>query len=181
MIKSEKLIICGASGAGKDFMLRHLIKKGLKYHPKITTRPRRKLETQGVEYDFIENDEFKLLLESNEIKAYQHFIIEDPATSIPSDWYYAISNKNFKENQLFIMTPKEISSLDPEDRKGCFIVYLDIDENTRRNRLSKRNDNNDSVSRRIEADKKDFKDFKDYDLKITDPEFEVGVVYDLMF
>ena len=97
-MKSEKVIICGQSGSGKDHLLRGLIKMGLNYHPKITTRPRRKLESQGIEYDFMTNEYFQELLESNKIKVYQHFIINE------SDWYYAIDNNNFDDNQLFIMT-----------------------------------------------------------------------------
>ena len=61
-----------------------------------------------------------------------------------------------------------------------FVVYLDIDMEIRRKRISKRNDNNDSIERRLEADEIDFKDYKYYDLKITDPEFEAEWVYDLM-
>jgi guanylate kinase len=174
MKKSEKVIICGASGSGKDHLLRGLIKKKLKYQPKITTRPKRSLEKEGIDYNFIDNTIFNELLESNQIKAYQHFLINE------NDWYYAISNNNFDKNQVFIMTPHEISALSEEDRKKCFIVYLDIDESIRRKRITKRNDNNDSIDRRIESDKKDFENFREYDLKITDPEFDASMVYELM-
>lgn len=174
-IKNEKVILVGPSGSGKDHLLRGLIKMDLNYHPKITTRPKRRMENQGIEYDFITNKRFQSLLESNKIKVYQHFTINE------SDWYYAIDNNNFNDNQLFIMTPHEISMLSPEDRKKCFIVYLDIDESIRRNRITRRNDNSDSVNRRIESDKEDFRNFVDYDLRITDPDFDIDMVYDLMY
>lgn len=173
MSKQEKIIICGKSGSGKDFLLRGLVKMGIKYEPKITTRPKRELESQGVEYNFISTDEFKILNESNKIKTYQHFVISG------SDWYYSITKDNFDNNQVFIMTPHEISMLTSEDRKKCFVVYLDIDQETRRKRIARRNDNNDSINRRIIADEEDFKDFRDYDLKVGDPEFDAQMVYDL--
>ena len=173
-MKTEKIVIVGKSGSGKDHLLRGLIKKELKYQPKITTRPKRKLEKQGIEYSFLSNQNFNKMLESNEIKVYQHFVIDN------SDWYYSISNQNFENNQLVIMTPHEISTLNKEDRKKCFVVYLDIDESIRRARITKRNDDNDSINRRMEADEADFKYFVDYDLKITDPDFETDMVYDLM-
>lgn len=179
-IKQESIIICGKSGSGKDFLLRGLIKKKLKYQPKITTRPQRKLERQGIEYDFVDNDKFKILLESNEIKTYQYFLIEDPITKMVSDWYYAVSKQNFDESQLFIMTPHEIASLSPEDRSKCFIVYLDIPEDVRKSRITRRNDYNDSINRRMEADNVDFTGFTTYDLKITDSDFEIEMIYDLM-
>lgn len=173
-MKIEKIVIVGKSGSGKDHLLRGLIKKELRYQPKITTRPKRKLERQGIEYNFLSNESFNQMLESKEIKVYQNFIIND------SYWYYSISNQNFEDNQLFIMTPHEISTLSKEDRKRCFVVYLDIDESVRRSRITRRNDDNDSVNRRIEADEVDFKYFNDYDLKITDPEFETDMIYELM-
>jgi len=49
-------------------------------------------------------------------------------------------------------------------------VYLDIPEEIRYKRLSKRSDA-DSVNRRMSADKKDFEGFTDYDLVITNPSF----------
>ena len=65
-------------------------------------------------------------------------------------------------------------------RKSCFVVYLDIDRNIRESRLLGRQDKNDSITRRLDADDVDFQDYKDYDLKITDPEFSADDVYDLM-
>jgi guanylate kinase len=78
------------------------------------------------------------------------------------------------------MTPGEFSNINKELRKECFVVYLDIDRVTRESRILGRQDKNDSITRRLDADEVDFKDFKDYDLRITDPEFEAEDVYDLM-
>jgi guanylate kinase len=173
--KKEKCLIVGKSGSGKDFLLRGLVKKGLKYSPKYTTRPKRKLETNGREYFFIENKDLELMIKSNQILTYQMFNI------FGSIWYYAISKDNFNNNQVFIMTPHELSSIDLETRKKCFVVYLDIDFEIRKKRILGRNENADNVDRRLAADEEDFKDFSDYDLKISDPYFEIDMVYDLMF
>jgi guanylate kinase len=172
--KKEKLIILGASGSGKDFLLRELIKKGLNYSPKFTTRPRRSLEREGIDYNYISNDIFLNMKDNDEVKVYQSFPIGDEI------WYYGITQENFHNNQVFIMTPHELSQLNDIDRVGTFIVYLDIPEDIRRKRISNRNDNNDSVERRIRSDELDFKGFNTYDLKITDPEFDADSVYELM-
>jgi guanylate kinase len=174
-MKREKLILVGASGSGKDHLLRGLVKKGLKYQPKITTRPRRKLETEGVEYNFIEKQDFENLLENKKIKAYQDIKVTEDI-----NWYYGISSENFERNHLFIMTPHEINLLSEKDRKDSFVVYLDIDESVRRERITKRSDNNDSVERRISSDKIDFRGFNKYDLKVSDPDFDIDDVYNLM-
>lgn len=172
--KTEKILILGKSGSGKDHLLRGLIKLGLRYSPKITTRPKRELETEGVEYEFTDNQTFEKMIADNLILVHQKFIIGGET------WYYGISRKSFQENQTFILTPHEFSQLEESDLKNTFVVYLDIESEIRRKRIQKREDRSDSIDRRMEADEIDFRDFKKYDLKITDPEFEAEWVYDLM-
>ena len=115
------------------------------------------------------------MLNEGKIKTHQNFIING------DKWYYGISKENFDNNNVFIMTPAEFSMLSTDERKNCFVIYLDIDEVTRRIRLQSRNDNNDSIDRRIKADKEDFKNLKDYDLKITDPEFDAEMVHSFAY
>jgi guanylate kinase len=174
-MKNEKIIICGGSGSGKDFLLKGLIEKGERYEPKITTRPIRQGELNGVNYNYINNNQFTMLYENDQIKVHQKFIVNDQT------WYYALTKENFKTNNLFIMTPYELSFLTEEERKGCFVVYLDIPESIRRQRIFGRNDNNDSVQRRLDADRQDFMTFTDYDMKISDHEFDIDLIYDFAF
>jgi guanylate kinase len=170
-MKNEKFIILGQTGSGKSYLISGLIKLGEKYAPKITTRPVREGEVNGVDYCFISNHEFEKMLDLNKIKVYQKFVING------ENWYYGISMENFHNNNIFMMTPSEFNTLSTEERKGCFVIYLDIDESIRRIRLQSRNDNNDSIERRINSDKEDFKGFNDYDLKLTDSEFDVKMVH----
>ena len=67
------------------------------------------------------------------------------------------------------MTPKGISSLKKEDRKNSVVIYIESNEETRRNRLLERRDADD-VERRIKADEKDFNNFNDFDLIINNSE-----------
>jgi guanylate kinase len=173
-MKTEKVILVGPSGSGKDFLLRGLLKKDLNYAPKFTTRPKRKFESEGLEYQFLTNDDFIKLKSEEKIKTHQEFKIGD------SIWYYGVTKENFEKNQLFIMTPHEISQLSEQDLKSCFVVYLDIPIDVRRTRLIKREDQNDSVDRRLKADEADFATYNYYDLKITDPDFDSDSIYDLM-
>lgn len=173
-MKTEKLIIVGKTGSGKDFLLKSMIDKGLSYEPKFTSRPKREGEIDGVNYRFITNDIFEEMWSRSEIKFFQEFTI------FGDKWVYGITNQNFLDGQVFIMTPHEISQMTDQDRKNCFIVYLDIDEDVRRDRLGKRNDGNDSIDRRLNADNFDFSEFDTWDLKIIDPEFDPELVYSLM-
>jgi guanylate kinase len=172
--KQEKIIILGHSGSGKDFLRKKLVEMGLKYQPKFTTRPIRLNEKQGEDYDYIDFNLYVELHKNNKIKTHQSFIINNV------NWYYGITKENWHNNQVFIMTTEELNQIPESDRKNCFVVYLKIDKSIREKRILERNDSNDSVKRRIEADEKDFEGFKDYDLCITDEEFEPEMVYELM-
>lgn len=169
--KTEKIIICGHSGSGKDFLLRQLKDKGLKTSIKVTTRPKRQNETEAVNYYFKSLDEFKNL---------DLIVNQDFYNDKGELWKYGILKEDFSNSQAFILTPGEINQLSSDVRKGCFVVFLDIDRNIRESRISNRKDHNDSIKRRLDADEIDFKDFKDYDLKITDPEFDVDSILSLM-
>lgn len=173
--KKEKIIILGQTGSGKDFLRKDLVKLGLKYSPKFTTRPKRETETNGVEYDYIDYNLYIDLHKNGKIKTSQSFNISGV------NWYYGITNENWDINQVFIMTPFELKQISEEDLKNCFVVYLNIDLETRRERVISRNDQNDSIERRLEADQVDFEGFNKYDLCITDPEFESEWIYDLMY
>ena len=177
--KKEKLILLGKSGSGKDFLMRKLVEKKLRGCLKMTTRPQRKHEVQWVTYEFVADWTFKEKIDNDEFLVYQTFEVT-PEGKNPETWYYGITKEEFEKSQVFIMTPGEFENITPEVRKGCFVVYLDIDRDTRESRILGRQDKNDSVTRRLDADEIDFQNFKDYDLRITDPEFEAEDVYDLM-
>jgi guanylate kinase len=180
--KHEKLIILGQSGSGKDFLMRKIVKKDLIGCLKTTTRPQRKHEIQWVTYEFVADWTFKERIENGEFLCYQTFNVT-PEGRDPETWYYGITNAEFEKAQVFIITPAEFYMLDAETRKGCFVVYLDIDRPTREERVLRRRDMNDSIKRRMDADEEDFADFSksgDYDLRVTDPDFNADDVYALM-
>ena len=179
MTKTEKVIILGKSGSGKDFLMRKLVEKGLTPCLKCTTRPIRKFEQHGVTYSFIKEEEFKQLIEENKFLTYQSFEVT-PENSEPETWYYGITLEEFMAKQVLIMTPGELLTLPEDLRKGCFVVYLNIARDVRESRLHRREDKNDSIKRRLDADDIDFSVDIDYDLGITDPDFTATDVYDLM-
>lgn len=159
--KHKRIVLVGKAGSGKDFLRRKFEDRGFTYAISYTTRPPREGEVNGKDYYFISEDEAKVLIESNFFYEYVIF----------NGWIYGTSMSQFLQDDLFIMTPKGISHIKPEDRESCFIIYLDIPTSTRIKRLGKRDMPGDSVRRRIEADELDFDDFLDYDLRITNSNF----------
>lgn len=159
--KHKRIVLVGKAASGKDHLRKKIESRGFKYAVSYTTRPQREGEVHGKDYYFISEDEAKALIESGFFYEYVIF----------NGWIYGTSVTQFFSDDLFIMTPKGIHEIKPEDRLESFVIYLDIPSNVRIKRLNKRHMPGDSVKRRIEADELDFSDFTDYDLKITNSDF----------
>tara|TARA_Y100001972_G_C7643943_1_gene323519 strand:+ start:1266 stop:1745 length:480 start_codon:yes stop_codon:yes gene_type:complete len=158
----NKVILIGKAAAGKDHMRKVLEGRGFKYGTSYTTRPPREGEVDGRDYYFISEEDFKHYAENNFWYEYVQF----------NGWYYGSSVEQFKETcNLFVMTPKGVSAINPIERKKCTIIYLDIPLEIRRKRLEERGDVNDKIERRLAADEKDFEGFTDFDIVINNPNF----------
>ena len=158
MIK-KRIIIVGKGGSGKDHMRKELQKTGYRYCVSHTSRPKRNGESDGVDYYFVDSEYFQ----KNLNRFYESVVF--------NGWFYGTSIEEFKRANLLIMTPSGISKLNPEDRQESLVVYIDIPEDIRRERLSERGDA-DSVERRLSADRDDFSKFSDYDVSVEDPFFK---------
>jgi guanylate kinase len=162
MKSKSRIILCGKAASGKDHLRKILEGRGFKYGVSYTTRPPRPGEIDGKDYFFLEECEFKDLIEQGFFYEYVTF----------NGWFYGTSKEQwYTTDDVFIMTPTGISKLHAADKKSSFVIYIDIPTEIRRERLKQRNDNNDSIERRLEADDKDFIGFTDFDIKITDHNF----------
>lgn len=159
LMNNKRIIIAGKGGSGKDHMRKAIQKMGYRYCVSHTSRPKRNGESDGVDYYFVEPEYFH-----KNPEAFYEIIVFN-------GWFYGTSLEEFKKSDVLIMTPGGISKLTPEDRRESLIVYIDISEDIRRDRLSERGDS-DSVERRLSADEEDFDGFSDYDILVDDPFFE---------
>ena len=171
-----KIVITGKSGSGKNYLLTMLMKK-YKYLPKFTTRPKRTGEKDGYDYDFITRDKMKRM----DIKYVQSFKIKPTGWkrffTFDTVWYYGMSVYNYENTDILIMTPYELSLV---DTSNFFIIYLDIDRETRKNRIAARNDSSDSIERRLSSDDKDFENFDNYDVVITNSNYSIEDIENIM-
>ena len=157
----SRIILCGKAASGKDHLRQILEGRGFTYGVSYTTRPPRDGEVDGRDYYFIDESEFKSLIEEKFF--YEHVTF--------NGWFYGTSKTQWYEtDDVFIMTPSGVSKIKTEDRKSSFIIYIDIPIDIRRTRLEKRSDA-DTVDRRILADEADFKNFTDFDIRINDHKF----------
>jgi len=152
-----KIILVSPGAGGKDTLANKFKEKGYNVCIPFTTRPIRKNESNAKDYFFITPEDFQDMLAEDEFLVHADFI----------GWHYGITHKQWANCDVFIMNLTFLSQLDSEDRNRSLVIYLDIPEETRKERLLVRGDV-DSVDRRLAADKEDFEDFLDYDIRITD-------------
>ena len=156
-----KLVLVGKAASGKDYLKNRLKNKGFKIGVSHTTRKPREGEQDGVDYHFIDENLFKQMIEEDQFVEYMHF----------NGWYYGQTKDDFAEADVMIMSKDGLDILPEEYRNQCVVLYLDIDRKTRIERLNWRNDVNDTIARRLNADEEQFKGFKDFEIHITNPNF----------
>lgn len=160
-LKNRRIVLVGKAASGKDHLRKRFQNRQFNYAVTYTTRPPREGEVEGVDYHFITKDVAEFYISKNLFYEWVEF----------NGWIYGTTVEQFNTKDLFIMTPKGVSKIKPEDRDSTFIIYLDIPESIRRERLKGRVMPGDSLERRIIADEHDFSDFFDYDLRITNTDF----------
>lgn len=162
-MKNSGIIIVGPGGSGKDHLRKIMESRGYKNGVPYTTRPMRKGETEGIDYYFIDEKKFDSMLENKYFFTFATF----------REWKYGFTKSQFSENtgcNLFVMSPSHLEKISGSMRNNFLVIYLNPDIEIRRERLSKRNDD-DSVERRIKGDISDFRDFDNYDIMITNDNF----------
>lgn len=166
---NKKILIVGKSASGKDYLIDYLKERGLRRSISYTTRPIREGEKDGITYNYVTNESFREMIDNSELIEYHNF----------NNWYYGNTIEDFNNNDIFIKTVFGLDKI-KEYREECFIIYIDIDSDTRRTRLLNRSDSNDSIERRIEADEKDFEGYEDFDYRVTDPDYNVEDIYKII-
>jgi len=161
MNNHKRIILVGPGASGKDHMRKNLESRGFKYAVSYTTRPARPSEVEGKDYYFLTQEECQAMKEMGEFYEAIDF----------NGWTYGTSNAQFNNDDVFIMTPSGLSHLSPEDRKNSFVIFFDIDEAIRKERLEARVMPGHSVEARLQADRELFEGFNNYDLRITNPDF----------
>lgn len=149
--------IIGESGSGKDTLLKKLISEAGPaptsiFHSLIscTTRPKRNYEKEGVDYYFLDNEEFAQKVLNNEFLEVSEF----------NKWFYGTLKSELKEDKINIavLNPEGVESLLLHKDIQLVVIYLEVSGKTRLIRQLQREENPDipEIYRRYLADDEDF-------------------------
>lgn len=158
-------LLYGKSGVGKTTIFKKLIEDedlGLTPIVTCTTRPMREGEVNEVDYFFISEEEFKELQENKQFLETSSYEVANGQT-----WYYGSLLKDFKstKDKIIIVNPDGIKSITEECTKRKIpyaTILLESSDSKRKERLSKRGDDEKEIKRRFKADKKDFAEVNRY-------------------
>ena len=155
----KRILICGHCCSGKN-TLREMFIQHTNYTLNVsyTTRSARKNEVDGKDYHFV-SEEHLSKLELFEVNRF-------------GKYNYATSMDNWNNKQIFITSPSLINKLSEKDREESFVIYLNIEQKVRYERmLAIREMSFEQIMRRLSNDIKEFQDFQQYDIQITDSQF----------
>ena len=170
-MRNKIFAILGESGVGKDTIAKVLLDKiqqqnlPIKKMTSYTTRPIRKGEKDGVEYNFTTMHEFDTLYKNNEVAEYNTYNIEN----VRQTWVYYSLKKDIdlKNNSLLkIINPSGLSQLRQQFKNDIVVFYITCPTEIRKKRYLDRGALNDKLDDRFKRDEKDFAYLK-YDYKIV--------------
>ncbi len=165
------VVLSSPSGAGKTTITKKIQQKyqSFKISVSHTTRPPRPNEIDGVDYNFISNDEFKKLIEKGEFYEYAKIF----------DNYYGTLKKSVdqlskKNDIIFDIDWQGTKQLSKFKELNLIKVYLIPPNKTElKKRLINRNqDSSEEVKRRFDGFDQDIKHWKDYDYILINKNLE---------
>lgn len=159
---SKRIILVGPAAAGKDFLKKKFKDRGFKLDVSYTTRPIREGEVKDGTYHYISFNEFTSMIAFDKFYEYAKH----------GEYYYGTGLWEWNNLDVFIMETHGISQISEEDRKSCFIMYLNPPLADRIKRLKElRGWDDENISHRTTMDDDKFNTFVDYDIEINNPKF----------
>ena len=152
-------ILCGASGCGKNYISDYLV-SSYNFKPLVshTTRLMRPNETNGIDYNFVSDDEFKQMLKEDKFIEYRKY--NTLVNNKPAIWYYGLSKTPLdsdKQHVVILDIQGTIDFIDWYGKEYCNIVLIKCDDEIRRERAKLRGGYDESeFNRRLEDDKRVF-------------------------
>lgn len=156
-----KLAIVGPGASGKDYLRKRFMNRSFTFGVSCTTRKPRNGEVHGQDYYYLTEEEFDAGIKNGLFVEWQEF----------NGWKYGLTKPEFERCDVMILNAEAVDLLSDEYRNRLFVIYLNIDEETRKSRLETRNDQDDSIDRRIKADNDQFRNFSNFDCIITNNNF----------
>lgn len=143
------IVLAGASASGKTEVAKLLAKKyGITKAITTTTRDMRTGEVDGKDYFFISKEKFKQKLNDDLFVEYTFY----------NDNLYGSTKDQITEDKCVVIDPAGLKSYTALKNKHFIVTFfLEADEDTRRQRMISRGDEEKKIISRIKNDREAFK------------------------
>ncbi len=171
------VVISGPSGVGKDTVLDHMKQRGLPFHFVVTatTRPRRPGETEGVDYFFVEEQEFLDMIDRGDL--IEHALVYNDHKGVPRQQIReAMESGQDVVMRVDVQGAKTIRALAPE----ALLIFLTAgDEQELARRLRKRRTESEAdLQLRLATAKEELGYLDVFDYTVLNPDSQVEVAVD---
>lgn len=171
------VVISGPSGVGKDTVLDHMKQRGLPFHFVVTatTRPQRPGETEGVDYFFVEEQEFLDMIDRGEL--IEHALVYNDHKGVPRQQIReAMESGQDVVMRVDVQGAKAIRALAPE---ALLIFLTATDENELARRLRKRRTESEAdLQLRLETAKEELGYLEVFDYAVLNADSQVDNAVD---
>lgn len=142
------IVLSGPSASGKTEVAKLLAKKyGITRVITTTTRPTRINEIDGVDYFFVSKEKFLEMIKNDEFVEH----------TIYNDNYYGSTKAQVRDDKCIAIDPTGLKSYIALHNPTIVTFYLQVDEETRYQRMIDRGDSEANARARIIEDKEKFK------------------------
>ncbi len=171
------IVISGPSGVGKDAILKRLKARQVEFHFVITatSRRRRAGETDGVDYFFVSGEEFKRMIEQDELIEYAY--VYDHYKGVPkSQVKAAFESGKDVFMRLDVQGAARVRALFPE-AVLLFIIPSDIQEWYQR-LINRQTETPASLQVRIETARREMECLPQFDYLVVNPQGKLDQAVD---
>lgn len=142
---------CGKSTIEKELVNSHQYKRVISY----TTRSPRPNEADGVDYHFISEVDFMDKLNNG------FFAENTKYDTVDGVWRYGAAIEDVDDTKVCVLNPDGLKQLKANEDLNIMSIYIDVDEESIREKLNIRGDKKAEYERRLESDKVDFYGIED--------------------
>lgn len=164
--RGQLIVLSGPSGVGKSTVISELLseRSGIHFSVSYTTRAPRVGEADGVNYNFVDREQFELMIERNELLEYAQYVGN----------YYGTSLKVIQDHldagtdvllDIEVQGAAKVRGKCP-DAVFIFIIPPSFEELSRR--LHSRNtDGEDVIAGRLQKAREEYKEIPNYDFLVV--------------
>jgi guanylate kinase len=171
------VVISGPSGVGKDSVIKAMKERNLPFYFVVTatTRPKRENEVHGVDYFFISTEEFKSMIDNDELLEYA--TVYEDYKGVPKEQVrQALASGQDVIMRVDVQGAATIRKISPQ---ACLIFLTAQNEAELIERLKRRNtETPDGLHKRIETARKELKQVDEFDYVVLNRECHLNEAVD---